>query len=257
MKPEVVFGLEGAAWPALLLNAGGVVLRANAAGTNTFGAALAGESPPLSAIWSPENGQKPEEFFVALGEITDRDGGFEISRCERRNDEIHSGDLHFQFGGPQVVCFAIIARGCAGVGNRPGSFRRCPRPGRNQNRAGRGRCDAQAKTGVRVATGAVGVAGFQQRADEHSRSHVVAVEQGRGGASVAAFADGGGKIGGARGGDRQRTHRVQPSGKGSAPLAAGKFEHGGEPLRGFFPRRAWRQNHVEDAIGAGIVLGAI
>jgi signal transduction histidine kinase len=26
--------------------------------------ALAGEAPPLSAIWSPENGQKPEEFFA-------------------------------------------------------------------------------------------------------------------------------------------------------------------------------------------------
>ena len=64
MKPEVVFGLEGAAWPALLLNAGGVVLRSNTAATNTFGVALAGEAPPLSAIWSPENGQKPEEFFA-------------------------------------------------------------------------------------------------------------------------------------------------------------------------------------------------
>jgi CheY-like chemotaxis protein len=64
MKPEVVFGLEGAAWPALLLNAGGVVLRSNTAATNTFGAALAGESPQLSAIWSPENGRTPEEFFV-------------------------------------------------------------------------------------------------------------------------------------------------------------------------------------------------
>ena len=63
MKPEVVFGLESAAWPALLLNAGGAVLRTNTAATNTFGVALAGEAPPLSAIWSPENGQKPEEYF--------------------------------------------------------------------------------------------------------------------------------------------------------------------------------------------------
>ena len=67
MKPEVVFGLESAAWPALLLNAGGAVLRSNAAGTNTFGVALAGEAPPLSAIWSPENGQKPEERKVEVG----------------------------------------------------------------------------------------------------------------------------------------------------------------------------------------------
>src|ERR1039457_6575173 len=67
MKPEVVFGLEGAAWPALLVNAGGVVLRANTAATGAFGAALAGESPPLSAIWSPENGGTAEEFFTRWG----------------------------------------------------------------------------------------------------------------------------------------------------------------------------------------------
>ena len=50
-------------------------------------------------------------------------------------------------------------------------------------------------------------------------------------------------------------HRVQPAGKGSAPRAAGQFEHGGEPLRGIFPQRDARdKNRVEDAIGAGIVL---
>ncbi len=64
MKPEVVFGLESAAWPALLLNAGSVVLRANAAAAATFGAALAGETPALSAIWTPENSGKPEGFFT-------------------------------------------------------------------------------------------------------------------------------------------------------------------------------------------------
>ncbi len=64
MKPEVVFGLESAAWPALLLNSGGMVLRSNTAALNTFGAALAAEAPQLSAIWSPENGKKPDEFFA-------------------------------------------------------------------------------------------------------------------------------------------------------------------------------------------------
>ena len=64
MKPEVVFGLEGAAWPALLLNAGSVVLRANAAAAATFGKVLAGEAPALSAIWSPENGGTPEDYFT-------------------------------------------------------------------------------------------------------------------------------------------------------------------------------------------------
>ena len=64
MKPEIVFGLESAAWPALLLNAGGAVLRANTAATGMFGAALAGDSPQLSAIWSPENGAAPADFFA-------------------------------------------------------------------------------------------------------------------------------------------------------------------------------------------------
>jgi two-component system, cell cycle sensor histidine kinase and response regulator CckA len=64
MKPEVVFGLEGAAWPALLLNAGSVVVRANAAAAAAFGTALAGEAPALSAIWPPENSGKPEDFLT-------------------------------------------------------------------------------------------------------------------------------------------------------------------------------------------------
>src|SRR5690348_14249755 len=63
MKPEIVFGLESAAWPAFLVNAGCVILRANVAATGTFGTALADESPPLSAIWSSENGVTPEDFF--------------------------------------------------------------------------------------------------------------------------------------------------------------------------------------------------
>jgi two-component system, cell cycle sensor histidine kinase and response regulator CckA len=64
MKPEVVFGLEGAAWPSLLLNASCVVLRANTAAMDVFGEALAGEMPQLLAIWSQENGGMPEGFFA-------------------------------------------------------------------------------------------------------------------------------------------------------------------------------------------------
>ena len=64
MKPEVVFGLESASWPALLLNASSVVVRANAAAATAFGTALAGEAPSLSAIWSKENNSAPEDFFT-------------------------------------------------------------------------------------------------------------------------------------------------------------------------------------------------
>ena len=64
MKPEIVFGLESAAWPALLLNVGTVVLRANGAALTAFGAALSGDAPKLSAIWLPENGGAPDEFLA-------------------------------------------------------------------------------------------------------------------------------------------------------------------------------------------------
>ena len=67
MKPEIVFGLESAAWPAMLVNAGCTILRANMSAVSTFGVAIASESPPLSAIWSPENNGAPEDFFKRWG----------------------------------------------------------------------------------------------------------------------------------------------------------------------------------------------
>jgi two-component system cell cycle sensor histidine kinase/response regulator CckA len=64
MKPEVVFGLENAAWPALLVNAGGQILLVNAAAKNAFGAALNGLPAPLAAIWAPENSGAPADFLA-------------------------------------------------------------------------------------------------------------------------------------------------------------------------------------------------
>ena len=64
MKPEVVFGLEGAAWPALLLDTNCVILRANSAAMNVFGAGLSAATPHLSAIWPAENGAAPDQFFA-------------------------------------------------------------------------------------------------------------------------------------------------------------------------------------------------
>jgi two-component system cell cycle sensor histidine kinase/response regulator CckA len=64
VKPEVVFGLEGAAWPALLVSASGTILRANTAAAGAFGPALSGESAQLSAIWSKENGGTEGNFLM-------------------------------------------------------------------------------------------------------------------------------------------------------------------------------------------------
>jgi CheY-like chemotaxis protein len=64
MKPDVVFGLEGAAWPALLLDTSCHVVRANSAATRIFGAAVSAATPKLSAVWPAENGLPPEQFFT-------------------------------------------------------------------------------------------------------------------------------------------------------------------------------------------------
>ncbi len=64
MNPEVVFSLDNAAWPALLVNAGGAVLMANAAAKTLFGAALNGSPADLAAIWSPANGPQAAGFLA-------------------------------------------------------------------------------------------------------------------------------------------------------------------------------------------------
>ena len=62
MKSDLGFALENAGWPALLVDAAGAICRANPAATSLFGAVLAGESPRLSAIWSPENSIAADQF---------------------------------------------------------------------------------------------------------------------------------------------------------------------------------------------------
>jgi two-component system, cell cycle sensor histidine kinase and response regulator CckA len=64
MKPEVVFGLENAAWPALLVGANGDVLLANTTAKNLFGAVLNRLPAELATIWAPENAGGPAEFLA-------------------------------------------------------------------------------------------------------------------------------------------------------------------------------------------------
>lgn len=63
MNSEVVFGLENAAWPVLLVGANDAILLANAAAKNLFGAVLSGQHTELAAIWAPENDGEPVGFL--------------------------------------------------------------------------------------------------------------------------------------------------------------------------------------------------
>jgi two-component system cell cycle sensor histidine kinase/response regulator CckA len=64
MKSDVSFALENAGWPALLVDAAGAICSANPAAASLFGAVLAGESPRLSAVWSPESSSVPDQFLA-------------------------------------------------------------------------------------------------------------------------------------------------------------------------------------------------
>ena len=64
MKSDVAFALEGAGWPALLVDGGGIICRANPAAMSLFGAALAGEAPRLAAVWTPDNGSTADQFLA-------------------------------------------------------------------------------------------------------------------------------------------------------------------------------------------------
>ncbi|HMP82485.1 MAG TPA: ATP-binding protein [Verrucomicrobiota bacterium] len=64
MKSEQVFVLDHANWPALLVDGGGRVVRANAAALQAFAPSLEGDRPMLAAIWSPENGATVEPFLA-------------------------------------------------------------------------------------------------------------------------------------------------------------------------------------------------
>ena len=64
MKSEIALGLEKAGWPVLLVAAAGAICRANPAAARLLGVPLEGQSPLLSAIWSPENSQTAEQFLT-------------------------------------------------------------------------------------------------------------------------------------------------------------------------------------------------
>lgn len=63
-KSDLVFGLENAAWPVLLIDGTGIILRGTQAAVKLFGPVLEGEAPRLSAIWAQENGSTADQFLA-------------------------------------------------------------------------------------------------------------------------------------------------------------------------------------------------
>src|SRR5689334_5822705 len=65
MKAEIVFGLDNAGWPAILVDSTGKIQRANQSCVQALGSLKEG-SDYLSTIWSPENITPVSEFLETV-----------------------------------------------------------------------------------------------------------------------------------------------------------------------------------------------
>src|SRR5262245_40583342 len=63
-KPEVPFVLESAGWPALLIESGGTIRRANQAAIQLFGPVLESDSTSLVSLLSNDNDPTPDKILA-------------------------------------------------------------------------------------------------------------------------------------------------------------------------------------------------
>ncbi|HON09020.1 MAG TPA: hypothetical protein PLW02_13065, partial [Verrucomicrobiota bacterium] len=66
MKSDLIFGLENASWPALLVDSQGIIKRASSSAITIFGKGLETGSTHLSTIWSNENKITAGQFLSQL-----------------------------------------------------------------------------------------------------------------------------------------------------------------------------------------------
>jgi len=105
MKPDANFGLENAAWPAILVSVSGLIRFANQAARTAFAANIIEDTTQLSAIWAGDNDTAAEQFLARLdrapkNEVTAKlklrggaVGGFTCHVCGCTQD----GQKHFLF----------------------------------------------------------------------------------------------------------------------------------------------------------------
>ncbi len=69
MKAEHTFVLEAAGWPALLVDPGGAICRANQAAALAFGARLEGRAPRFASLWAQDNACSAAEFLKRVDSV--------------------------------------------------------------------------------------------------------------------------------------------------------------------------------------------
>ena len=77
-----MFALEKANWPALLVDASGVIKGVSRGAENFFGQPIT-EHPSLKdSVWAKENGQSPEEFLAAISEESRTSYDLKLKRAD-------------------------------------------------------------------------------------------------------------------------------------------------------------------------------
>src|SRR5688500_15906892 len=67
MNSDVVFALENAGWPALLVDSAGTIQRVNQAGASALAGPIREGTTPLSFIWSKDNISGATDFLESAG----------------------------------------------------------------------------------------------------------------------------------------------------------------------------------------------
>ncbi len=66
MKPDIVFSLENASWPALLVDGSGTIRKVSGGAKTFFGGNLDGEPTLAGSIWAKENETTADQFIAKL-----------------------------------------------------------------------------------------------------------------------------------------------------------------------------------------------
>jgi signal transduction histidine kinase len=108
MKPEVVFGLENAAWPAVLVNVSGGIFVINAAAKNVFGPALVGDTANLAAIWATENGAPAADFLARWEQLPTSAGILKFKTAGGAVKPFFTSICQFQNDGKKWFVFQLL-----------------------------------------------------------------------------------------------------------------------------------------------------
>ncbi len=72
MKPETIFALENASWPALLVDRAGAIRAVSLGAKKVFGQVVVTRPTLAQSVWSRENEQTVEEFFAAYDDMAEK-----------------------------------------------------------------------------------------------------------------------------------------------------------------------------------------